>query len=204
MAFAYGFFSLVGRFTWGYLVPLPVFIKDVLLVYLVYTIQILVARPTSTDLTRVAQDPFIFPAVAVCLTTLNSTKATAFLTMAPGGVRGLLNGTASGIACAAGIGSVDSEVPQDSTCGGRGVQWIDFPFSLLPSVCNIFNIDSLVTSNSPGATLSVVGRFPDFGESDLFSFSLSPQDDINIVPILGAAATKGGEIYPVLLFVIGV
>lgn len=134
----------------------------------------------------------MFPAVAVCLTTLNSTKATEFVTLAPEGVRGVLNGTSNGIACVAGIGSSEDDVPNDGTCGGRTIQWIDFPFSVLPVICNVFNVDGLVTTNSPGGTVTIVGRFPGFRDQDLFSFSLTSQDAINIVPILDASATKGG------------
>jgi hypothetical protein len=160
-----------------------------LIYYIVVQAQYLASKPTSTSLTREPQSPYVFPAISMCLTTLNSTKAEQFLREASG-IGPVLNGS-TGMACSAGLGNPNDDIPEDGACGGREIQWIDFPFTVLPTICVTFNTPPLFSSTIAGASLTIAGRFPQMGTADLITYSLDAPNQPLTFPILNSAASKG-------------
>ncbi|KAI9009182.1 hypothetical protein DFJ74DRAFT_354864 [Hyaloraphidium curvatum] len=167
--------------------------------YVVIQAMYLASRPTSTSVGKERRSPFPFPGFAVCLSTLNATKAKEFVAVPTGGIQGLVNGTSSGMACVAGLGSLGEDIPAEGTCGPVVTQWVDFPFTILPTVCRIFNTgDSGFAPITPGASLSIAGRFPSYGEFDLISYGIVNAEYPATEPLLNNVVSRG-VLYRILL-----
>lgn len=174
------------------------------MVYLIYTARYLASKPTSTEVNKEPRIPFPLPAIALCLRTLNSTLAREFVTPAAGGLQSIVQGNVTGMACFRGLTTSSEDLPDaDGTCGSVTTKWIDYPFTVLPTVCRIFNDGSVtdgenvVQANTVGATFTIVGRFPDFSEADFLSFDLTNPYTPAIIPLLSNSISRGA-LYRVL------
>ncbi|KAI9009062.1 hypothetical protein DFJ74DRAFT_686730 [Hyaloraphidium curvatum] len=165
--------------------------------YLVLQTEYLASFPTSTLITQVFVSPTPFPAVSVCISSLNRTTVAAFLRPPRGStvleqVADIFNG--SGVACFYGLHTARQllryEIPSDgSGCSARStVSFVDYPFAWSPTLC-ITTPGDLV-ADQPGYTLTIVGRVPGLGVLDQLTYGIR-QADAQFQPMLANLLSTG-------------
>ncbi|KAI9009069.1 hypothetical protein DFJ74DRAFT_686740 [Hyaloraphidium curvatum] len=165
--------------------------------YLVLQTEYLASFPTSTLITQVFVLPTPFPAVSVCISSLNRTTVAAFLRPPRGStvleqIADIFN--SSGVACFYGLHTAHQllryEIPSNgSGCSARStVSFVDYPFAWSPTLC-ITTPGDLVADH-PGYTLTIVGRVPGLGVLDQLTYGIR-QADAQFQPMLANLLSTG-------------
>ncbi|KAI9024648.1 Amiloride-sensitive sodium channel-domain-containing protein [Hyaloraphidium curvatum] len=188
--------SMANRLCWAvlWLTAAGLFIT-----YLVLQSMYLAESPTSTLITQEVVSPMPFPAVSICLSSLNTSLIRAFVRPIPPGppqqqLETLLN--SSGVLCYFGWRTLRQLWNSDYSLGTQSCRenatltWADYPFASSPTLC--ITTPPGLLAEQPGVSLRFIGRLPFLEPFDTVTYSLrTPESQIE--PLLSNFVVFGAN-----------
>ncbi|KAI9024864.1 hypothetical protein DFJ74DRAFT_666459 [Hyaloraphidium curvatum] len=175
--------SLANRLCWLllWLAAVALFIT-----YFVLQTQYLVSDPTSTLITQEFVSPTPFPAVSVCLSTLDPDSVRSFVNVVSGispeeQLVNLFN--SSGILCFYGNRTPRQLANSDYVTGSERcrsdgqLSFIDYPFASSPTLCFTTPANGSIAATQPGYSMIVVGRLPGLATFDSITYAIRKPEE---------------------------